>query len=98
VPPEKQKGGPKAAFREIWCLLGSLECDVHHATTATGAEFDLAGAEREQGVVATTTNALTGVEVGATLADEDLACVDLLAAEPLHAEALRVRVATVTGG
>ena len=91
-----QKGGPKAAFREIWCLLGSLERDVDHAATAAGAEFDLAGAQREQGVVATTSNALTGVEVGATLANEDLAGVDLLATEPLHAEALAVRVATVT--
>jgi hypothetical protein len=96
--PEKQKGGPKAAFREIWCLLGSLDRDVDHAATAAGAEFDLAGAQREQGVVATTTNAVTGVEVSATLADEDLACVDLLAAETLHAEALAVRVAPVTGG
>jgi hypothetical protein len=37
------------------------------------------------------------VEVGATLADDDLAGADDLAAVPLHAEALGVGVATVLG-
>ena len=38
------------------------------------------------------------VEVGAALADDDLAGLDELAAEALDAEALRVGVAAVTGG
>ena len=42
-------------------------------------------------------DAAARVEVGATLADDDLAGVDGLAAEALHAEALRVRVAAVAG-
>jgi hypothetical protein len=37
------------------------------------------------------------VEVGATLADDDLAGVDELTTEALHAEALRVGVTTVLG-
>ena len=51
----------------------------------------------EQRVVATTADAGAGVEVGAALADDDLAGVDDLAAEPLDAEALGVGVATVLG-
>ena len=38
------------------------------------------------------------MEVGAALADDDLAGLDELAAEALDAEALRVGVAAVTGG
>src|SRR5690242_17370599 len=70
--------------------------DVHNATATAGAELHRAGVQREQGVVAATAHARTGVEVGAALADEDLAGVDLLAAEALDAEALSVRVTTVT--
>src|SRR4051812_32021688 len=70
--------------------------DVHDATAAEGAELDGTGVQGEQGVVTATADAGTRVEVGAALADEDLAGVDLLAAEALHAEALSVRVTTVT--
>ena len=55
------------------------------------------GVEREQRVVAAAADAETRVEVGAALAHDDLAGLDDLAAEALHAEALGVRVATVTG-
>ena len=77
-------------------LSNDLDGDVHDAATTAGAELDLAGAQREQGVVTATTDAVAGVEVGAALANENLAGVDLLATETLYAEALRVRVATVT--
>jgi len=33
--------------------------------------------------------------VGATLTDDDLACVDLLATETLHAEALSIGITTI---
>ena len=52
--------------------------------------------EREQGVVAAAADVQAGVEVGAALAHEDLAGVDELAAEALHAEPLRVGVTAVT--
>ena len=52
--------------------------------------FDRAGDEREQRVVAAAADAVAGVEVRAALADEDLAGVDVLAAEALDAEALGV--------
>ena len=57
--------------------------------------FTAPGDEREQRVVAATADAVARVEVGAALADEDLAGVDGLAAEALDAQALSVRVATV---
>src|SRR5690606_28129909 len=73
----------------------------HHVddlAAALAAELDGAGRESEQGVVPAAPDVGAGVEVGAALADEDLAGVDLLAAEALHAETLRVRVTTVAGG
>src|SRR5262245_42546834 len=72
--------------------------DVDDAATATGAELDVARDQREQGVVATATDARARVEVGAALADDDLAGVDQLAAVALHAKALGVGVAAVLGG
>ena len=48
-------------------------------------------------VVFATTNVCTGVEVGPALANNDFAGIDFLAAEALHAEALGVAVATVSG-
>ena len=61
-------------------------------------ELDRTRTQGEQGVVLATANAVARVEVGAALTNEDLTSVDQLAAVALHAEALRVRVAAVTGG
>ena len=69
--------------------------DVDRLASTFLAELHRAGDECEERVVATTTNAVTGVEVRATLADDDLAGVDDLAAETLDAEVLGVRVAPV---
>src|SRR3954465_3002159 len=91
-------GEPRPAHsRRCCCLLGSRH-DVDDLAAALLAELDRARREGEQGVVAATADVDAGVEVGAALADEDLARVDDLAAEALHAEALRVGVATVAGG
>ena len=51
--------------------------------------------EREQGVVAADADAVTGVELGAALADDDVAGYDPLAAELLDAEPLPGTVAAV---
>src|ERR1700712_940975 len=72
--------------------------DVDDLAAALLAELDRTGRQREQGVVATTADVDAGVEVGAALADDDLAGLDDLTAEALDAEVLRVRVATVAGG
>src|SRR5450631_2048909 len=69
--------------------------DVDGLAATLGAELHRTGNEREQRVIATTANAVARVEVRATLANDDLACVDDLAAETLDAKKLGVRVAPV---
>ena len=64
----------------------------------TRVELDGACLEGEQRVVAAAADAAARVEVGAALADDDLAGVDELAAVPLDAEPLGVGVAAVPGG
>src|SRR5213075_226406 len=71
--------------------------DVDRLAATLLAELDRAGGPGEQRVVAATADVHAGVELGATLADQDLARVDFLAAVALDAEALRVRVTTVAG-
>ena len=66
--------------------------------SAPGIELDPACNKREQGVVAAAADADARVEVRAALANQDLAGVDDLAAEPLHAKALGVRVTSVPAG
>jgi len=71
----------------------------HHVdclAAALGAEFDGAGSGGEQRVVAATADIHTGIEVGAALADQDLAGLDDLTAEPLDAQPLSGGVPTVT--
>src|SRR6478672_4894281 len=74
--------------------------DVHRAALlrALGRELDLAVDQREQGVVAAKADAHARMELGATLADDDVAGFDRLATIDLHAEVLRVGVATVARG
>src|SRR4051794_25557196 len=84
-------------FPKCCCLLGGRH-DVDHLAAALLPELDSAGGDGEQGVVAAAAQVGAGVEVGAALADDDLARIHDLAAEALHAEALRVRVTTVASG
>ena len=67
-------------------VRGLQRDDVDDLAPTLRAELDVARDEREQRVVAATADAVTGVEVRAALADEDLARVDELAAEALDAE------------
>ena len=72
--------------------------DVDDATAAPGAELHGCPATSANSVSSlATADAAAGVEVGAALADDDLAGVDELAAVALDAEALGVGVATVLG-
>jgi hypothetical protein len=69
----------------VCCLnLGSSH-NVHYATTTTGAELDCTSSQSEQGVILATAYAGAWVEVGATLADDDFACLDILATKALYA-------------
>src|ERR1700735_1997185 len=68
------------------------------AALAHTAERDLAGHQREQGVVTAAAHAGPGVEVRTTLAAADLARVDLLPAETLHAKPLCRGVTAVPAG
>ena len=52
----------------------------------------------ENRVIATHAHALAGVELGATLANDDVAGDDGLTAKLLHAEALAAGITTVTYG
>src|SRR4028118_288749 len=72
--------------------------DPDGLAAATGAEGDRSRQQREQRVVAAAADTEAGVEVGAALAHDDLAGLDDLTAEALHAEALGVGVAAVAGG
>src|SRR5664280_2551574 len=54
--------------------------DIDRLASALGAELDRARGQREQGVILPAADALTRVELGAPLADQDLAGADDLAA------------------
>jgi hypothetical protein len=53
--------------------------------------------QREQCVIAAAADPVARVEVGTTLPDDDLACVDQLTAKPFDAEPLRIGVSTISG-
>src|SRR6185437_1121271 len=72
--------------------------NVDRAAAAEAGELNPARHQREQRVIAAAADTETGVEVRAALPDDDLARVDPLAAEALHAKPLRVAVPAVTAG
>ena len=72
--------------------------NADNLTIALAAKLNRTRTQGKQGVILATADAVARVEVGAALTNEDLTSVNQLAAVALHAEALRVRVATVTGG
>src|SRR5215469_8354182 len=86
---EQGKAGSGALVRRRGARGGGLD-HAHGSALAHLAKRDHAGDEREQGVILAAADAGAWVEVGAALAHDDLARVDLLAAEPLDAKALRV--------
>lgn len=72
--------------------------DVDDPAPAARAEPHGTGRTCEERVVVATTDVLSGVEVGATLANDDLAGLDDLTTVALDAEALGVGIATVARG
>jgi hypothetical protein len=81
---ERVSGTEPAAGEPSGRSLGELGHgnDVDDTTATLGPELDGTGSESEQRVVATTADEVTRVEVRAALADDDLARLDDLAAEP----------------
>src|SRR4051794_24891451 len=77
-------------------LLGGKDGD--HAAAAAGLELDRARAGGEDRVVLADARALARAKAGPALAHDDLAAGHDLAGEDLHAQALGVRVASVTAG
>src|SRR5207237_4999401 len=82
----------RAARREERELVAD---DAHEAAVAARAELHAAVARGENGVVSAHAGAVAGAEARSALADEDHPRGHVLAGEHLHAEHLRIRVATV---
>lgn len=89
---------PAPPVQNLLLLCSCSSNDVHYATAAASTKLNRTGLQGEQGVVATAANACTGVEVGSTLADDDLAGGNYLTTEALDAQVLCVGVTTVASG
>ena len=76
-------------------LAGAGGCGLDVDPAATAIEFHAAIDEGEDGVIAAETDVAAGQELGAALADDDIAGDDGFAAEFLDAEALADAVAPV---
>src|SRR5688572_1715201 len=78
------------------CLVARGRIDRHLLTTTiVGLELHDAIHQGEERIILATADVAAGVELGAALTDQNVAGDDVLATEPLDAEALRVRIATV---
>jgi hypothetical protein len=86
----------KICVRDKFSELHSKD-NVDNSATACGAKLNNSGGQCEQCVVLATSNVVSGVKVGSTLAYDDFACINFLTAETLYAKALGITVASVTG-
>jgi hypothetical protein len=89
---------PAPPVQNLLLLCSCSSNNVHYATAAASTKLNRTGLQCEQGVVATATDACTGVEVGPTLANDDLASGNYLTTETLDAQVLSVGVTTVASG
>src|SRR5690554_3085131 len=98
--PRQRKAPPERGPSWSVARGSGLGDHVHGAALlrALGRELDLAVDQREQRVVAAEADARTRVELGAALADDDVAGVDRLPTIDLHAEVFRVGIAAVARG
>src|SRR5262249_1688447 len=98
TPDTRRSGGPgiaPAAPSAMSLVLVLRPDDVDDLAANLHADLQGALGHRDQRAVAATADQVARVELRAALADQDLAGIDQLTAEPLHAEPLRVGVATV---
>jgi hypothetical protein len=96
--PSMNEGRAEARPRitKLSCLQRGVHyCD--HFAAAFGTKLNRTRCESKKSVVVAATHVGPGVEVGSTLADDNLSRFDNLTTEALHAQVLSVRVATVPG-
>src|SRR5699024_195803 len=79
-------------------LLSDLDNGDLLAILAQALKLHLAALEGEQGVVAALAHVDAGMDMGAPLANQDVAGQDELAVAPLHAQALGLGITAVAGG
>jgi hypothetical protein len=79
------------------CLVQLLYFDAYYASSLAGAENHPTGSLGENGVVGADARVGARAEASATLAHDDSAGLDHLAAEGLYAKTLSVRIAAVPG-
>ena len=91
-------------MRRAFALKRFLRLDLFGLErTNVDATFDALGEDQvavalgEQRVVLAAANVLAGMEFRATLTNDDIASLHILACELLHAKSLCVRIAAVTG-
>jgi hypothetical protein len=77
--------------------LLSNDADILAVVRAFNFELDLAFGSSEQGVIFTTTNVRTSVELGATLTNNNATSQNSFTTETLHAKAFGFGVTTVAG-
>src|SRR5690625_5265711 len=94
---ERNGDPPLRSRKRSYLRLGVSREDLNDPAASAVSELDVACGQREQRVVAAFAYAAARVDLRATLADEDLPCLDILACEPLHTEALGIGVTAVTG-
>src|SRR5690606_7589228 len=100
IPCPQTRSPAEAALLQALSLTSGGRDHVDGAALLRALDGELDGAvdQREQRVVAAQADARTRMELGAALADDDVAGLDGLAAVHLHAEVLRVGVAAVARG
>lgn len=83
-----------------YCIRGERLLSVYanlSSTLSDVLELYLAIDQSEQSIVGTTTNVVTGMDVGASLSDDDVAGSYLGAVSGLYAQTLGFTVTTVLG-
>src|SRR5688572_8875880 len=95
--PQTKSPARGGALRSACAKASGFRYHAHGAALlgALDRELDLAIDQREQRVVAAQADARTRMELGATLADDDVARIDRLTTKDLDAQHLRVGVAAV---
>ena len=79
-------------------LLLDFVNGAHLAILAHALELDLAVNQRKQGVVAADPDVVTGMDVGASLANQNVAGQNELTVSPLDAKSLGLGITAVLGG
>ena len=94
----KNKAGDAClAVAQIKSRLRLVDADLL-LVLADALELDLAADHGEKGIVGASADVHAGMDLGASLADEDVAREDVLAVAALRAEALGVGISAVLGG